>query len=257
MKTAIEQNKKFKEAKRKEKEKAKKVLQRLKVKAKKEKAITDRKDYKERIVVRTDIKKQNLINSTISYYEKLKTTAIDKVAQRYQRKIERRLSKINKQYEAKKNTIIKTKVYKKEVKKKWPTIWKIKQEAYKVYQYYRKLSLADQYGMVYLVDVGGYVHRSLCVAGHIYSKHNNKHMAFIDKNVRPITYETNRVQWTAPWVYRAVNVLDEQELKYLKKISDNKLEKNKVLDRNFYQYQFDYYTILAKKEEQRLWIPIC
>jgi hypothetical protein len=46
--------------------------------------------------------------------------------------------------------------------------------------------------------------------------------------------------------------LDIEELKWLKELSENKLEKNKVLDRNFYQSMYDKYSELLKVEQQRL-----
>ena len=220
----------------------------------KKKEIVKRASYCWRIEERLQQKKEAVVYSTKRFYEALIKNATDKVLEKYTKKLERRLARIEKQYESKKTRQIKVKVYKKEVKVKQPTDVKIKQLAYTTYQLWRKMSLADKDGMVLLADNKGMCHYTKCVAGHIYSKHNNKHMAFLDINVRPITTDTNRVQGTAPWIYRACNVLNAQELVYLKTLSDNKLKKNDLLDRNYYQTMYEIYSERLKVEEKRLWI---
>jgi len=90
-------------------------------------------------------------------------TATDKVQEKYTKKLCRRLAKIEKIYESRKNRQIKVKVYKKEVKAKQPTEAKIKQKAYSEICKYAKLARSDTNGMVKQIDTGKWVKRNECV----------------------------------------------------------------------------------------------
>jgi len=89
--------------------------------AKAKKVVAKRVAYKGRIDTRMELKKQNLIQSTMLLYARLEKDQTEKVKARYAKKLERRLKKIEKQYEIKKNRQIKKKVYKKELKDIEPT----------------------------------------------------------------------------------------------------------------------------------------
>jgi len=186
-------------------------------------------------------------------YEALRDLKVEEITKQYDKKLEKQLKKTIRKYEDK---MIKEKklILWQKPKAKKEKIWKVKLLAYKLYQYVRKLSLADKDWMVMLADKKTKCHRSECVAGHIYSKSWNGHMAFIDMNVRPITSETNRIQGTSPWIYWALNVLNYKELDYLKWMSENKELKNEIRDTNYYNEMIDKYKIEAIKQEERLGI---
>lgn len=162
--------------------------------------------------------------------EKKKTKMLENYAEKLEKKIERQTA-------IKSNKILK-KLKGKEIK---PSITKIKQKAYTECQLYAKLIRADKDWMVKLADTWQMCHYSKCVAWHIYSKHNNPHMAFFITNIRPITSETNRIQWTSPWIYWAVNVLNPYNLQQLKDLSEDKILKNQLRNSNYYQEKYEYY----------------
>ena len=90
-----------------------------------------------------EIKKTNALYKARKLYEQLVKNQTDRIKQKYELKLERKLRKINKQYETRKNRKIKERVYKKELKPQKIKVGKIKQMAYSMYQYRRKISLAD------------------------------------------------------------------------------------------------------------------
>ena len=198
-------------------------------------------------------KKVQRIKKLKEQYLSLKESSKAYIDFKYNKKLEVRISRINKEYEAMRIRN-KKKLLGQEVKDKKPRLWNIKQKAYTKYQYCRKLSLANSDWMIWLADKWWWFHWSKCVAWHIYSKSGNWHMAFLDMNVWCITSDTNRIQGTSPWIFWAVNVLNQQELDYLKWLSENKILKNEIRDRNYYQTKYDYYLEKSKIEEKRLWI---
>jgi len=184
-------------------------------------------------------------------YEALRDLKVQEITNLYEKKLEKQLKKTIRKYEDKRIKEKKLILWQKPKARK-EKIWKVKLLAYKLYQYVRKLSLADKKWFVTLADTGKRVHRSECVAGHIYSKSWNGHMAFLDMNVRPITSNTNRIQWTSPWIFRAKNVLSEIDLVILEEMTKNKKKKNEIRDTNYYNKMIDKYKIEAIKQEERL-----
>ena len=84
---------------------------------------------------------QRLFNEKLKY-DKLIAHQERLIREKYQKKLDRRLNKIKNSYE-RKRIDTKKKILGKEVKKKKQPIGKLKLNAYVIYQYYRKLSLAD------------------------------------------------------------------------------------------------------------------
>jgi len=193
-----------------------------------------------------------LANETLKQKQRLEEEK-SKLQESYQKRIEAKLNKIIREYN-KSFIRAKKKLLWQEVKPKKIKVSKIKQRAYTMCQYWRKISLADKDGMVKLADKWTPVKRNDCVAGHVYSKSGNGHMAFLEKNIRPITSRTNQEQWTSPWIYRAKNVLSVIDLNILEAKNKDKKMKNEIRDTNYYIEQYEKFSELAKKHEQRLGI---
>lgn len=189
------------------------------------------------------------------YYDALATKRKAEIENYYNKKLEKRTKSIEVFYEEKRKSK-KAKIYGKAPAKN-KKMWKIRLRAYTIYQKWRKLSLCDKYWRLKLADTWEAVHWSKAVAWHIYSKKNYWHMAFLDDNVWPITHSTNKEQWTSPWIYRAVNVLDNDKLSSLKIMSIDYISKNIVRDRNYYEEILSKYSKLLEIEEKRLGIYNC
>ncbi|HCB51686.1 TPA: hypothetical protein DEP21_03885 [Patescibacteria group bacterium] len=92
-------------------------------------------------------------------------------------------------------------------------------------------------------------------AGHCYPQRNYPQLAFDIRNVRPISNWENKKQadTIGNWV---VNIPKETQ-KYLKKKSEdkeNKEEKNKLRDVNYFIDMYNLYHEKNKKEKERLGI---
>jgi len=165
--------------------------------AKNQKAIAKRADYCLRISNKLANQKRMAVISEQKKYELLVKNATDKVQAKYAKKLERRLAKIERLYEQKKNRLIKTKVYKKEVKPILPQKKTIKQKALAEFCRYCKLSRAEWMNdeiKVYAVDKQLRLPIGDTQGGHAYSKTTYPHLAFEMDNCRPITPMTNKRQ---------------------------------------------------------------
>jgi len=135
---------------------------------------------------------------------------------------------------------------------------KIKREALTAIQRYRKLKqsvYSAQWTMIYLMDKLMLVKLDRNVHWwHVYSQKNYPQLAFVENNIRPIHYITNKIQCDTT-AERKKNLPNDIQ-KELEEISLNKKEKRSERDRNFYQWILDYYLPLIEIEEKRLWIPM-
>lgn len=206
----------------------------------------------ERTLEKIEAKKLKRLESEKKKYEKLFNEQADKLKTKYDKRLERRRNKILRDYD-RKRIDTKKKLQGKPVKPQQTKIWKLSQLAYKLYQKRRKLSLADDKGMVQLADMWTFVHRSEAVAGHVRWKHNNPHMIFLDLNVRCITRQTNRRQGDTPGIWWAQKVLSVEQMAHLLMLSENKELKNQIRDRSYFQEKIDCYEMLIRKETERLW----
>lgn len=218
----------------------------------KQKEISEkRKQKKDAIITSLEYKKQQLISSVKFQYEILTKNQTDKVQKLYDKKLERRLRKINRIYKERQTNLIKQKVYHKVVVKK-ENIRKIKQEAFKQVQKYAKLSRLLEWWMLLQVDTWNIVPLKKCQWWHIYWKKNFPHMAFKELNIRPISSRCNKAQgdMVAWWIEKTW--MTKKQIKRLKNLSEDREAKNRVLCWDFYREQYAKYKKLNDKIEQRL-----
>jgi hypothetical protein len=110
---------------------------------KKKKETIKRSAFKDRIDSRLEFKKISLIVGLRYQYSLLIKNATDKVRDKYDRKLSRRIAKLERTYKEKKTRQIKSKVYKKELKPIEPTQATWKQKAFTEVCLYAKISRAD------------------------------------------------------------------------------------------------------------------
>lgn len=189
------------------------------------------------------------ILSAEKFYEAKKNLHLDKTRAFRDKKKNRAINKIKKSYKNKeidKTTIIKWWIPKQRISTK------IKQKAYTEIQKYARLLRANSKGMVKLADTWQRVHRTKAQWWHIYSKKNYPQLAFNILNIRPITSNTNRIQWESTWEWR-YNVLDKDDLEILHEVSEDKEKKNTVMWSQYYQDMYELYREKNKEQEKRLW----
>ena len=197
-------------------------------------------------------KLQARIQGINSEYEKLFQTQMAKQMAIYERKKQRRINAVTKQYHNK--VTDKTKAIRKlEVKVRIST--KIRSKAIEEFQKRCKLSRTNSLWQVFLVDKGYRVHWSESVAGHYYPKGKFWHMIFIKENVWPITEWTNYTQldriWYI-WTEQFIKAVWMEKYNELEGISTNKILKNELTPPQYYQNIYDISKELNKKEKERL-----
>ena len=180
-------------------------------------------------------------------YDKLRTTAIAKVSESYDKKLVKRLRHEEIQYE-KRRIIEKKKIMGKKTSKDIRTPAKRKQKALKEIQKYSKLSRAvysTEWPKVFLTDKLVWVKLTSTVNGwHVYSQKNYPQLAFDERNIRPISSQENRRQGDTT-AERKVNI-PREDREYIEERSKDKSMKRKTYTHN------DYVTIYEKYKAKNL-----
>lgn len=188
-------------------------------------------------------------------YERLKELQVSKITIRYDKKLEKRLSKIGKIYDRSRINK-KKKILGKEIKIKLPSLGKMKEKALTVIQLYAKLNRAVLLTTgirIYLYDKQIRVYLDKNVNwGHVYGQRNYPNMAFEVDNIRPISSWSNKQQWDqiAQWKENLPKDIQNK----LWNFSKNLEAKNKLRDHKFYQWIIDKYVPLVLEEQKRLGI---
>lgn len=205
----------------------------------------------QQINMKRDMKRKQKYSSITRKYNKMLWLRQEKIKAKQEKELDRIWKKRQKLRDIELHNL--TAKRKKKIPTK-PDTPKARQEAYTTFQLWRRMNLADKDWMVLLTDKLTKVHYTKCVAWHIYSKVNHPNLAFEPMNVRCITNETNRKQWTSPWIFRAVNVLSWFWLDNLKKLSEDKSRKSEKRDWNYYRSITETYNELIEIEKKRLWL---
>lgn len=192
--------------------------------------LSTRHPTKEALLSYYERKCKEIEYAVAKYYDHIEKNRLDKAKELIERKKQRTTSKRLKNEEIKYKSAIKSlKTGEIEIKKKPTTLAQARNKAYSRFQKRKRLNLADRHWMIYTMDTKKYVRRNQkgIVSWHYRSKHNHPNIWFESMNVRPISTQTNRMQWDQPWYYRKDNLINHiwqekfDELEALSKLTDN------------------------------------
>ena len=194
--------------------------------------------YKEEKKLAKELKKRQENVRKIKERQKI---ALEKKIAKEKKKVQRKIKILSNKERTKGEKKARLLIWKKQTKKTKnisDSITKNKNKAYKYFQLYIRLLHADKDGYVTLACSNKRIFYTKCDAWHIYSKQRFPNIAFIEKNCRPISKWTNKMQWSSTGE-RRTNVLTEKEDKELEKFSQENI------DRTVYTKQ--YYKDITEK----------